>query len=388
MTLPTRPDSEQITIWSLLASALLGLLVVANGAPAPVAPALLWCAAALVPGFVAGFLFAVPRVGEQTATARLKINNNLVEVSDWLTKIIVGLGLIHLSRIPDYLRQAGEYVGKGLNSPPQFAAGLLLYFSVLGFLSGYLITRLVWGPVFRAADEATAGEIQQLIATDPEAEPGQRESLTGALQSTAEQLATVPLADLPRDADRLTAWARAQFDAERYSASLEGFRRALELKPDSPRIRYLYAIALKYAKAPQFEVMAQLSEAKRLSAAGQEPHMRDRVYISYTFNALFLPPPEGYHMAREAALEYLANTPQPKPEILVNLACAYGQQHAAAKDDTIRTEARDKAVDAMKKALAIDPSWRSRFAQLLKGEGGDNDLVTLREDQEIAAMLR
>lgn len=379
---------ENATIAALMAALLAGLIVVGFGTPGPLWPALLWCGAALAPGFVVGFLFAVPRVGEPAAGARLKINNNLVEVSDWLTKIIVGLGLIHLSRVPGYLKSASEYIAPGLQATDQFAAGLLLYFSVLGFLSGYLITRLVWGPVFRAADDATAGEIQQLIAADPESESGRREPLAGPLQATAEQLASVPLAEVPRDADQLTAWARAQFDAERYPASLEGFRRAIELKPDSPRIRYLFALALKYAKVPQMEVVAQLSEAKRLVAAGLEPNMRDRIYISYTFNALFLPPPEGYHLARDAAQEYLATTPQPKPEVLTNLACAYGQQHASAKDETVKREARDNAVDAIKRALAIDPNWRSRFIQLTNGDGGDDDLVTLRDDPEIVAMLR
>lgn len=369
-----------------------GLTVVAAGAPGPILPAILWSFAALACGFVVGFLFAVPRAGEQTGNSLLKINNNLVEVSDWLTKIIVGLGLIHLSRMPGYLQRAGYYVGQGLRKPTdalpeQFAAGILLYFAVLGFLAGYLITRLAWGPAFRNADEAVVGSVEELISAPVESTPGTRETLAPDLRATANQLAAMPLSEVANDADQLTAWARAQFESERYRTSLDGFRRAIELKPESPRIRYLYALALKYASAPQTDVVAQLGVAKRLVESGKEPEMRDRVYISYTFNALYLPKPEGYTAARDAAEEYLKQESRPRPEILVNLTCAYGQQFSHIDGDAQKREAREKALAAMKRTLSLDPGWRPRFVELFEGKDGDTDLVQFRDDEDFKAAL-
>ena len=75
------------TVLTLLAFLAAGLAIVAFGAPGPVLAAVLWSLGALSGGFVIGFLFAIPRGTELTANSRLKVNNNLVEVSDWLTKI-------------------------------------------------------------------------------------------------------------------------------------------------------------------------------------------------------------------------------------------------------------------------------------------------------------
>lgn len=303
---PEALKRDLLTVLTLLSFLAAGLVIVAFGAPGSVLAALLWSLAALGGGFVVGFLFAVPRGTELTASSRLKINNNLVEVSDWLTKIIVGLGLIHLSRMPVYLRESGAYVGEGLKSgaagggpaPAQFAAGLILYFVLLGFMAGYLITRLFLGPAFREADEATAGEIRGVLAADAE------KPLAAGPKATAKRLAAQPLSEVPNETERLAAWGRAKVDEERYPDAIEAYRRAIRLSPDSPRIHYLLALALKYAKRPQREVVAELEQAHRLVNEGLEPEMRDRIYISYTFNALFLKP-DGFNLAREAALEYL-----------------------------------------------------------------------------------
>lgn len=75
-------NREYPTIGALLACLVAGLATVVSGAPAPVPPAVLWSLSAHGCGFVVGFLFAVPRATELTANSRLRINNNLVEVSD------------------------------------------------------------------------------------------------------------------------------------------------------------------------------------------------------------------------------------------------------------------------------------------------------------------
>jgi hypothetical protein len=88
---------------------------------------------------------------------RLQVNTNLEQISDWLTKIIVGLGLIQLGKLPGYLVRASSYVGQTFgkdDSYAHFACALLLYFSVMGFTLGYLLTRLYLTGAFAAADRA------------------------------------------------------------------------------------------------------------------------------------------------------------------------------------------------------------------------------------------
>jgi hypothetical protein len=149
-----------------------GVLVTWVSLPGHVSTGLLWALACLALGSIAGFLFAIPRVAkrklsagdeeksEPSASERgfgLGINTNLEEISDWLTKILVGLGLVELRSLPTYIERAGYYVAQGLGVNAQsVASGLILYFLGLGFLCGYLLTRMFIGPAFRLADEATA----------------------------------------------------------------------------------------------------------------------------------------------------------------------------------------------------------------------------------------
>jgi hypothetical protein len=82
-------------------------------------------------------------------------NNNLVEVSDWLTKIIVGLGLIHLKDAPAILRKVVNPLQHCLGDCYlAFGTALVLGFGALGFLFGYVFTRLFLARAFSDADPA------------------------------------------------------------------------------------------------------------------------------------------------------------------------------------------------------------------------------------------
>ena len=137
-----------------------------------VATGLLWAAAAASAGALAGFLFGIPRVlqadvvlgapqeegdeGEDNgaAGARYQVNTNLEQISDWLTKIIVGLGLIELRRVPGAIQSLGEYFAGSVPGQNLEAIGgaIVVYFGVLGFLVGYLATRLYLAGAFSRAD--------------------------------------------------------------------------------------------------------------------------------------------------------------------------------------------------------------------------------------------
>ena len=142
--------------------------------PAALHIAILWAAACFMSGFLAGFLFGVPKVGAEPASSRKpagatrsaatpadgysqRPNTNLEQISDWLTKIIVGLGLVELKQIPTHLGNAARWVAESLSvSAPNpatisFAGSLILYFSILGFLAGYLLTLLFLAGAFGRA---------------------------------------------------------------------------------------------------------------------------------------------------------------------------------------------------------------------------------------------
>jgi len=172
----------------LLAIFLMGTsAVVTCGSAAPgyhLGNALIWGFGFCVSGMLLGFLFAIPRIlpagaiiappraangsgkreTDPAATGILshpshspsEINSNLVEVSDWLTKIIVGVGLVELKHLPTAARGVADYIAPSLGLAPAMAApvagGIMLFYSVLGFLIGYLLTRIYLAVIIKWAD--------------------------------------------------------------------------------------------------------------------------------------------------------------------------------------------------------------------------------------------
>lgn len=208
------------------------------GVTAATAAALLWATASLTVGGAIGFLFGIPRTrmseasrsAEPTAAAgavaatagsgdsgySFRPNTNLEEVSDWLTKIIVGLGLVNLKdadvvldRIADNASKAMAAAGQA--APYSEASALVVGFSVLGFLGAYLYTRLfLQGALIRSdkagLDEAArrikremdqaASQVPEQAAANAEPTPAQIESGQRVAQVVSENPQLDPAARL------------------------------------------------------------------------------------------------------------------------------------------------------------------------------------------------
>jgi tetratricopeptide (TPR) repeat protein len=128
--------------------------------------AMLVSGASLAIGILLGFLFGIPRtVQQETELALLRaggsqptpapfsqqsINTNLEQISDWLTKILVGVGLTQLQEMPKQLWRLGESFPLGEN--PSLGLTIILSFLVSGFFCGYLLTRLFLAGAFQEAE--------------------------------------------------------------------------------------------------------------------------------------------------------------------------------------------------------------------------------------------
>jgi len=122
----------------------------------------------LLAGGLLGFLFGIPRTLQQgekpadqeksdagTSGHGYEINTNLEQISDWLTKILVGVGLTQIASVPSSLRGFADYVAPGLGgfaSSGVFAVALLLFCLIDGFLISYLWTRIYMLRILRKAD--------------------------------------------------------------------------------------------------------------------------------------------------------------------------------------------------------------------------------------------
>lgn len=131
-------------------------------------------------GGLLGFLFGIPRslqasdtsagqssrTGQSAGTtndkaAAYRANTNLEQISDWLTKILVGVGLTQLTVLPEKLQALAQFLSPGFGNVPRpdvMAISVVLYFAISGFLFGYLWTRLRLGEALHEADVAALGE--------------------------------------------------------------------------------------------------------------------------------------------------------------------------------------------------------------------------------------
>ena len=114
-------------------------------------------------GVLIGFIFGIPRALQTQSPSQAAsdnapvyhVNTNLEQISDWLTKIIVGVSLVELGKVPGLLKALGQYLSACLGEvckSPSIAVVLVVLFFVLGFLAGYLLTRLYLTGAFRRAE--------------------------------------------------------------------------------------------------------------------------------------------------------------------------------------------------------------------------------------------
>jgi hypothetical protein len=143
--------------WFLALSVGTGLLIVCLHAVEALREAssgIILSGASLFTGILLGFLFGIPKSDKsafdqrQSSASRhnlsYELNTNLEDISDWLTKIIVGVGLVQLKQLPTYIRRLADFWASSFNGgfPIAYVAGLIIFFAANGFLIGYLWTRL------------------------------------------------------------------------------------------------------------------------------------------------------------------------------------------------------------------------------------------------------
>ncbi|MER7705337.1 hypothetical protein ABTX81_20900 [Kitasatospora sp. NPDC097605] len=283
--------AQRAAAGTLLGAGLVGLVLFSLGRPHP------WqalggglvvaCAATLVGGAL-GFLFGVPRVrggagagGAEGGEAHGSYapNTNLEQVSDWLTKVLLGVGLTQLGSLGERLDRLGgtlaPALGGGEGTAP-FAAALVLYFLLLGFLAGWLLTRLALPRVLSDADRALdlflAGQDRdrkgdKVGADDLRMRAMQHLGLIGTSAGKADDL---PGSMLPADpaagAERVVAEVRSTARRSALTAS-----RVRELFADGSEGRRIQALALMQGD-PALADLASVLEAIEHPRSGFEQY--------------------------------------------------------------------------------------------------------------------
>lgn len=181
----TDPTPMRLLTLLLLAVVLVGVAAVLSGPRgSPWMLALtgaLLALASLVAGGLLGFLFGVPRYltsersgGSSDSPQGQPLrgylpNSNLEQVSDWLTKILIGVTLTQLGEIPGMVQRLVDYVRAPFGSAPgstAFVLSTIVLFNIGGFLVGYLWCRLYLGRALLLADRQSLQEIEAGLEAD------------------------------------------------------------------------------------------------------------------------------------------------------------------------------------------------------------------------------
>ena len=149
------------------------LLFTIYGQQLNIGTAYVWSFAFFIVGGLCGFIFGVPKVvanstldpnalqnisaitDEASKKAKKNIiqeNTNLTQISDWLTKVLIGASLVQLKEIPKFIVSVSRKMAKGIgidqaaaniDSLTVLSGGIIVYFVTWGFVCGYLVMRLV-----------------------------------------------------------------------------------------------------------------------------------------------------------------------------------------------------------------------------------------------------
>jgi len=125
---------------------------------------------AFICGVLAGYLFGLHPTDNSKNSANQPLTpspqTNLIEIADWLTKIILGAGLVQLTRLPDPIWRFASKMAEGVvkdtceNPNPAMALAIMGFFSTCGLLYGYLWTRYEDAVTSYGAGDASAAALE------------------------------------------------------------------------------------------------------------------------------------------------------------------------------------------------------------------------------------
>jgi hypothetical protein len=298
--------------------------------------------AALMVGGLLGFLFGIPHtsgVSDQTSQpsagqslqpanlpnqpsigqgpqpvspsprASIQPNTNLEQISDWLTKILVGVGLTQLTVIPDKIGHLAAYIAKGLSGttgPETFSLAVMIYFSVIGFLFGFLWTRLNLGHAMAEADmrailnrvvaqaanttkTQAEADAQALALADSQLHPGLHQAPPKPDEAAKVQTELITAFKAASPSARMTIFSQARSQRrdnwliakDKVDLSVPIFRALIEAEATNHRYHGQLGYALKDQTTPDWAA-AEIELTKAIELRDKDPN--DRYGYPYDFN--------------------------------------------------------------------------------------------------------
>ena len=207
-------------------------------------------------GGLVGFLFGIPRQSRQSDTNSNKSSDakgtqqeegrqdatNLEQVSDWLTKIILGAGLTQLIKVPGLLKSLGEYFKSGFDNSSLLPILIVMNSLVFGFFAGYLLTQLFLAQALKRAQDAlrsVAAVLDKVLDPAANLEPaGKFGASTAALEAALHTLRPeTPVETKKALFERLTYNALYEPPPDGFEKAIRYAEQYLQEQPNNPSAR-------------------------------------------------------------------------------------------------------------------------------------------------------
>ncbi|WP_156679196.1 hypothetical protein [Sphingomonas profundi] len=381
-----------------------------------------------VGGFI-GFLFGVPRMrtseGEhdtrRAGTSQVVSNTNLEQLSDWLTKILVGVGLVQIHEVDPLLSRFRDQIDHALTAPDGhrlagagFAACMILIGStVAGFLAAYLKSKTDLMRAFREpidmVQSALGGVAQKLIVDAARTVLDRPSSVPdNCSKDTAAKLVQFvpPNSDDP-ELYQLVGLAHAVL--KNFKPAAESLKMAIDLRQKKGMDADL---TLNAFATRALAIAGDVDVAKAISATTLPAGVISSDEVENALAAMFaqLYSRGGYDAAIEIGTRLTKDSEARKSgRLMLYLACAWGQRHAAlVAQKTMQAgdrdaaqalsgeidHARDQALAATRDAIQLDreknePVLRQLWDPAAPGKPpSENDLESLHGDPAFMALLR
>lgn len=402
--------------------------------------ALVAMAAGLAGGFL-GFLFGLPsrnaatdadRGASPSATGKSSDrrvrgwvpSTNLIQITDWLTKIIVGVGLVEAKQVYGAFvlisTQASEQLlggayGSGVVAPSVIIGSLVLGFKICNLYTLLFLARLIadaGDEMMTKEQKLAVGELVKMAWGAPEIVPplepgpsagGRAQPIRSpAPEATSEQqLAAVEIGEQPLEnlttEDAMLAWARGKALLNNYRESVDGYRKLI-MRTGSHSAELLAEAARVFAMAG-LEADAKSTLAQAVSrVAGEPATKRVPIMRDHVVTLLYEDPPQGYEKALQVLDDELVAADD-TGELALFRACALGQKFAhprAPLDEVEKAEIRRKVLADV--GLAIQRGQDKDWIQYLADPDAPNkpakgsreredDLEPFAEDAEFRSLV-
>lgn len=405
--LKLRADTALTLTW-LLVFLIFGLLfTVWASKGGHVGVSLVWAFGTCGGGGLIGFLFGIPRSAQfhgeadhktsadspksgaaQEARAPSAVNTNLEQISDWLTKILVGITLVEARSISHYILALARLMAEGICGigSISLALALLLTFSTFGFLMGYLATRMFLSPVLGLADSAAGGiplQGEAVVTAEvgvSEAVGDTVEVVTPEAKAEARSIVSTQQTLMPTDPfDKRYLHAKSLLLTGQYArAALEYASLVAESPLDAKLRRERLWALFNCGQHWSSEVAGLVSALRevRWSTIEKESTLN---FLSLSFHYLYAGTRQAAQRVVDLVNEFKSRHPKGITSgMYINLACAHGQLAEWDREigiDVATNPHAKAAADAIAEALEIDPSARQRIEALMNPNGEDNDLA-------------